>query len=237
MAELEARLPAAAAFRQCFPPGVLGVLPFVWAGYRAQVRYTYRLDNLTSEAELWDGLCGNVRRNIRKAQKLGVSVRTELDLDRFHRVLAKTFERQGIRPPDRALLGRIETACAARGARAMLVAGDDADRLHAVAYVVWDRCCAYYLLGGADPRLRVSGAQSLLLWEAIRRAREVTRVFDFEGSILPPVERFFRHFGGRQTPYLDVIRATRPAQAALATRAGLLRLVHQVRRSTNGSHR
>jgi hypothetical protein len=64
----------------------------------------------------------------------------------------------------------------------------------------------------------------------------VTRAFDFEGSILRPVERFFRDFGGRQTPYLDVSRATRPAQAALALRAGSRRLAERMKRSTNGSH-
>jgi hypothetical protein len=56
------------------------------------------------------------------------------------------------------------------------------------------------------------------------RARAVTDVFDFEGSMLRPVERFFRAFGSRQTPYLRVSRARLHARAALALRAGLLRL-------------
>ncbi len=56
------------------------------------------------------------------------------------------------------------------------------------------------------------------------RARAVTDVFDFEGSMLKPVERFFRAFGGRQTPYLRVSRATPAARAGLAMRAGWRRL-------------
>jgi hypothetical protein len=135
------------------------------------------------------------------------------------------------------LLERVEAACAPRDARTALFACDEAGRVHAVVYVVWDERAAYYLMGGADPRLRTSGASSLLMWEAIMRARRVTDVFDFEGSMLRPVERFFRAFGGHQTPYLDVIRANRPAQAALALRADLRPLVHHVRRWTNGSHR
>ena len=55
---------------------------------------------------------------------------------------------------------------------------------------------------------------------AIIRARVVTDVFDFEGSMLQPVERFFRAFGSRQTPYLRVSRRTARARAALAAHAG-----------------
>ena len=107
------------------------------------------------------------------------------------------------------------------GARAMLFACDEADRVHAVAYVVCDRRSAYYLMGGGDPQLRTSGASSLLLWEAISQSRAAS-VFDFEGSMLRPVERFFRAFGGRQAPYLHISRTTWTAKAALTVRAQAL---------------
>jgi Acetyltransferase (GNAT) domain len=165
-----------------------------------------------------------VRREIRKA-RTRVEVRDDVDLDRFHAVCAKTFARQGLPVPATLLqLARLDAACAARGARLKLSAHDDADRIHAVAYVVWDTNAAFYLLGGADPALRTSGASSLLLWEALRRARDVTDVFDFEGSMLAPVERFFRGFGAVQTPYLRVSRSTQRAAAALALRSGLRRM-------------
>lgn len=48
LAELEARLPPAAAFSQQFSPAVRDALPFYWAGYRLEVRYTYRLEELGS---------------------------------------------------------------------------------------------------------------------------------------------------------------------------------------------
>jgi hypothetical protein len=43
-------------------------------------------------------------------------------------------------------------------------------------------------------------------------------VFDFEGSMIAPINRFFRAFGGRQAPYLRVSRATRIAAGALGMR-------------------
>ncbi len=229
LAALESALPPAQAFRQSFSPTMLNALPFHWAGYGLTLRYTYRLNGLGSETALWDGLSGNIRREIRKARKR-VAVRQDLDLDRFYGVWSKTLTRQGLPAPDFGRLERLEAACAPRAARAMLFACDDADQVHAVAYIVWDRHAAYYLHGGGDLELRTSGASSLLMWEAIMQARAVTDVFDFEGSMLKPVERFFRAFGAQQTPYLHVSRATGTASAALAVRDGMRRLAARTRR-------
>ena len=171
LGELEAGLPRASAFSQQFSPAVLNALPFHWAGYHLEVRYTYRLEGLESTDALWDGLRGNVRREIRKA-RTRVEVVDDLGLDRFYDVLSKTYTRQRIPTPHSlAELERLEAACARRGAGATLFARDDAGQVHAVAWAVWDRRAAYYLLAGAEPHLRNSGASSLLVWEAIMRAR------------------------------------------------------------------
>jgi Acetyltransferase (GNAT) domain len=229
LTELEAALPPAQAFSQQFSPLMLNALPFHWAGYRLEVRYTYRLHDLRSTDALWDGLRNNIRREIRKARKR-VDVVEGLGVDRFYGVLSKTYARQGIPTPHSlAELEHLAEACARRGAGAMLFARDDADQVHAVAWAVWDRHGAYYLLAGAEPELRTSGASSLLMWEVIMRAREVTDVFDFHGSMVQPVERFVRGFGGRQTPYLSVSRIGPAVRAGLAARAGLRDLATRTR--------
>lgn len=232
LTSLEAALPAADGFDQHFSPTMMNALPFHWAGYQLEVRYTYRLEGLGSEEALWAGLRENIRREIRKARKR-VQVRDDLGLDRFHAVWSKTFARQGLAVPQSlAELARLDSACADRGARTMLFAVDEADRVHAVAYVVWDERAAYYLLGGGDPDLRTSGASSLLIWESIMRSRALTDVFDFEGSMVKPVERFFRAFGGRQVAYLGVSRVSPRGRAGLAVREGWRRLGVRGRRHT-----
>jgi hypothetical protein len=224
MAELEAGLPAARGFSQQFSPTVLNALPFHWQGYRLEVRYTYRLEDLTSVEALWEGLRGNIRREVRKARR-HLDVVENLGIDRFHDVLATTYARQSIRTPHGLPeLERLHAATSARDAEAMLFAVDEAQRVHAAIWVVWDRHAAYYLLGGAEPSLRTSGAGSLLMWEAILRAREHTGVFDFHGSMVQPVERFVRSFGGRQVPYLSVTRMSSGLRLALGARSGLRRL-------------
>jgi GNAT acetyltransferase-like protein len=224
LAELESKLPPARAFLQQFSPLMLNALPFHWAGYRIDVHYTYRLEGIDSEERIWDGLRDNIRREIRKARKR-VEIVEDLGPDRFHDVFSKTYERQHIPAPHSlAEVERLDAACASRAAGTMLFARDDEDRIHAVVWVVWDKHAAYYLLAGGAPDLRNSGAASLLAWEAIRRASAVTDVFDFHGSMLQPVERFFRAFGSRQTPYLSVTRMSPAFRLAIASRPAVQRL-------------
>lgn len=209
--ELVARLPRHDVFRQAFAPEQTNWLPFYWAGFEASARLTYRITDLTNADALWKGLRENIRREIRKAER-HVEVVDDLDLDQFIRVASKTFERQGLsRGFDEAALRRIDDAAAARDARRILFAVDEGGAVHAGAYFVWDERVAYYLLGGGDPQLRTSGASSLLMWSGIRHAATTSRVFDFEGSMLRPVERFFRAFGARQTPFLVATRRGRRA--------------------------
>ena len=89
-------------------------------------------------------------------------------------------------------------------ARCFLV--DELGRVHSVAYLIWDATTAYFLLAGDDPALRTSGAGVLLAWECIRYASAVLKLdcFDFEGSMLPGVERIRVRFGAVQTPYFFV---------------------------------
>ena len=76
------------------------------------------------------------------------------------------------------------------------MAVDDEGRTHAALFTVFDSKTAYYLAGGGDPDLRDSGAMTLLLWDSIQHASGFAEVFDFEGSMIPEIERFFRGFGG-----------------------------------------
>ena len=86
------------------------------------------------------------------------------------------------------------------------IAQDKKGRNHAGVLIVWDENSAYYLMGGGNPKLRNSGATSLCMWEAIKFASTVTKKFDFEGSMIESVERFFRAFGATQKPYFHITK-------------------------------
>lgn len=183
-------------------------LPFYWAGFKQSTRYTYALENLQDQKHLWDQLQQNIRGDVRKAEgRFSLKVRSDLPLEDFLSLNNLVFKRQGLKMPySTELVERIDQACSSRYARKILIAEDEEGRHHAGVYIVWDEHSAYYLMGGGDPELRNSGATSLCMWEAIKFSSGVTKRFDFEGSMLEPVERFFRAFGAEQTPYFSISR-------------------------------
>lgn len=203
-------LPAFDTFTQKFHHSVSNWLPFRWQGFEQTTRYTYVLEQLGDLDAVWKGMRENIRREVRKAAK-SVVLRDEPGLDAFLDVNEKTFSRQGLKMPySRDFVYRLDQACAGQGCRRIFLAEDAQGQLHAGVYIVWDAQAAYYLMGGADPDLRSSGATSLLLWEAIQFAATVTQAFDFAGSMIEAVERFFRAFGASQKPYSEVSKITSP---------------------------
>jgi hypothetical protein len=199
--ELIQKLPKHVGFRQNFHYSIGNWLPWYWAGFQQSTRYTYVLENLNDHTVLWDGFDQRIRRNIRKALKT-IKVSQSVDFELFWNLNEKVFARQGIdQPYSKQTVERLDQACSEKEQRAIFIAEDQQGRAHAAVYIVWDDYSAYYLMGGSDPNLRHSGAQSLLMWEAIQFASTVTQKFDFEGSMIEPVERFFRAFGGTPKPY------------------------------------
>lgn len=183
-------------------------LPFYWRGFEQTTRYTYRLAIKADTNELWKGLQENTRREVRKAKdRVGVQVR-QGTFDEFLALNRMVFERQNKSVPYTSkFVTRLNAAASVRDACDCLVAEDAEGKLHAGAYIVRSGNTSYYLMGGGDPELRNSGATSLLLWEAICSQPESIETFDFEGSMIEPIERFFRSFGAVQTPYFHVSRS------------------------------
>jgi len=202
------KLPKHDVFSQNFHHSVANWLPWYWRGYGQTTRYTYILPRLQDSDVLWASLQPRVRTDIRKAtERFGLSIVHDQGVDVLLEACKKSFQRQGLPGLPVDVVERICETCSRRECGRAFFAADGDGRIHAAAYVVWDERSAYYLLGGGDPELRKSGAQSLILWEAIKHVSQFTQSFDFEGSMLEPVERFFRGFGGQLTPYHQIARA------------------------------
>ena len=88
--------------------------------------------------------------------------------------------------------------------RTIFLAYDTKGRFHAGDYVLHDNRSSYLLMAGSDPNLRSSGAHALATWESIKFAANTSKVFDFEGSMSEPIERYFRSFGAVQKPYFKI---------------------------------
>ena len=210
------RLPSCDLFSQNLSSTVTNILPFHWRDYDHSLRYTYRLSDLSDPERLWHGFSESCRRAIRKATRM-VTVKEDLSMPDFYKVFEKTWSRQGRQPNLRLeLLERLDQAFRTRGSGKILHAEDPQGNVHAAICLVWDERSAFYLAGGADPEFRGSGAHSLLMWSAIQLASEVSRAFDFEGSMSQQIERFFRSFGAQQTVFVNVRKISRRLAALTA---------------------
>lgn len=205
--ELISLLPKFDEFYQKIDYNYTNLLSFYWLNFKLTVYYTYRITDL-SVIEIDEGLKlvrSNIRREIKKAKKKKIQIKTSSDIETFYKINKKTFERQNIKIPySFEFIKSLDASF--EDNRRIYFATDENNKIHAVAYIIWDKECAYYIMGGGDPELRNSGATSLLMWIAINEMAEFVNVFDFEGSMIQPVERFFRGFGAQQIPYYGVSR-------------------------------
>lgn len=183
-------------------PREVNLLPFKWAAYSFTLRYTYLLD-VTDVDRVWDEMAGDHRSDIRRADRDGVTVTRTDDIETALDLVEKTYERQDRRFGARDTAREIHAVLSDRDEAAAFVARDDTDVPVAAIYLLWDGKRAYYLLGGYDDERGQRGATAMVLWRAIQYTDEDLGLpeFDFEGSDIPGIERFFRQFGGELSPY------------------------------------
>ncbi|MBO0602549.1 GNAT family N-acetyltransferase [Sporosarcina sp. E16_3] len=197
-------IPYSDVFNQNFHPSISNWLPFYWKGYSQTTRYTYVIGDLNEVDNIYGSFQSKIRTDIKKAEKSLRIIESE-DIDQFYEINSLTFSRQNIKTPySLNFVKKIEEACKINKCRKIYFAVDEKERIHSVLYLVWDQEFAYYLLGGSDPELRNSGSMSLLLWHAIQFSSTVTKAFNFEGSMIEPIERFVRGFGAKQVPYFNI---------------------------------
>ncbi len=202
------QLPKFDFFKQRLHSSIANWTPFYWKGFKQTTRYTYILDDLESKDKIWEKFQTKIRTDIKKAKdRFKIEIKDDLPTEHLTTLSMKTFQRQGQSfPYSKALLERVFNACARHKRGKAFYAVDPSNNIHAAIYVVWDDRTVYYLLGGTDSKLRQSGATSYLIWHAIQFAIASSKAFDFEGSMIEPVERFFRGFGGRLAPYFTIFK-------------------------------
>jgi len=210
MTDLIEQLPRFDYFLQNWDYKQTNWLPFYWKGFQQTTNYTYVIDDMSSLDVVWSNFQEKIRTDIKKStNRYNLTFLDNPSIDDFIRLNKKVYERKNIKSPhSEQTFINLDKACAPRNARKIFIAVDEDGRPHAGVYIVWDKNSAYYLLSGSDPELRNSGATSLCLWEAIRFASTVTKEFNFEGSMIEPVERFVRGFGAKQKLVFNISKTT-----------------------------
>lgn len=71
----------------------------------------------------------------------------------------------------------------------------------ALQVIVLDKNTVYTWIYGTIPEKNYTGADSLLIWEAIKRYRNTHKFLDLMGANIPSIAFFKKGFGGKLTPY------------------------------------
>jgi len=193
--------------------GVNDCLPFYWRGFKVIPHYTYRIDLKLGGDELLAAMSVDRRNDIRKAQKDGVAADEVLETGELRSLVLETFARKDKAFPREAMYSILQRF--PPGNSSLCFISRNQGRPLAAVYVVFDSRVAYYLMGGYGEGAH-HGAGTLAIHNAVLKAKVLgLEVFDFEGSIIPPIERYFRGFGGRLTSYFTVNKAWLPLEMAL----------------------
>ncbi len=193
---------------------VVDTQPFIWRKNKVVPEYTYVLDLTKDTDDIMAEMSPERRKNIRKGLKDGLLASRVSDYGEIKMLVNRTFARQD-RTVDQHYLDKILFEFADEG-NSFAYSTSGNGNLLACSFCVHDRNTAYYLLGGYDSQKRHNGAGPLSMWEAIRHAKALgLRFFDFEGSMVPQIETYFRGFGGRLTPYYRINKAKLPLEMAL----------------------
>jgi len=216
-------LTAVAEFLESIHPAVISVplsgwvsdlLPFVWRDYKVTPDYTYLLPLGQTDEAILAGMSESRRRNIGKARRDGLGAERMDDFSIVGSLVETTFARQGKEVEREFMNGILSSFARPDNSYAFVVQSNGVPI--AGAFVVHDTKTAYYLLGGYQSEGKHHGAGALAMFESIRHARELgLQIFDFEGSIVPAIEKYFRGFGARLVPRFRVNKAWLPLELAL----------------------
>ncbi len=189
-----------------FPPEVVDMQPYIWAGCKVVPSYTYRIDLAPGIDALRQDYATETRNAIKKAETDGVTVRTASRAEVLPLIQA-TFDRKG-KALDHAKVDRILQAFLDGGHGYAFLTELKGTPI-AGAFCAVDGHRAYYLLGGHVKSGGHAGAGAMTVDRCIAEAaqRGIPQ-FDLEGSMIPEIERFFRGFGAQLTPYFTVNRAS-----------------------------
>ena len=203
-------------FQQNFSPDVTDWLPFHWAGYGQSTRYTYIIPDISDLDKVFAAFDPDQRqKNIRK---LLPHVRLVEDtspeqLAAWHERYWRSKGKRDVLP--QSLMTRVARMAMARGNGLILTLAHEDGTPLVSRFLAYDSRCAHSLFSAQNPDRRIPNASDALVWLALQRLQGRTQAYDFEGSMEPSIEHYYRSFGARQVPYFSIERRRNPLLGAL----------------------
>ncbi|MFM2268091.1 MAG: hypothetical protein RL757_1532 [Bacteroidota bacterium] len=186
------------------------IFPLLSQGFQIKNANSFVLSLLETEKMIFENFRDNVRRNIRKAEKLNIEVILSDDVALFYHANQASYARQHLKLSySLKFVEKIYQKIKENQAGQIFLARDAHTKaIYASALLVWDSKNAYFVAGGSDTAHRNLGANSLLFWQMIQKMREKgLENFDFLGvGKSENLARFKSSFGTEIKNYFHVQR-------------------------------
>jgi hypothetical protein len=180
------------------------LMPFIWNGFETQVFYTYVIP--AANVNTWrNDMSQKTRRFLKEARRMaekeGYSeIITDASFDEMDLPFRETMKTKKFEVSQYSKLPAWWEAVRNRKAGVSYLIKDKEGQPICASIMVWDGRTAYSLVNGIVSRSGVGHINMLLFERMIDDALSMGLDFDFEGSSLMGVERFYRGFGGEMRP-------------------------------------
>jgi len=195
----------------------------------SESHYTHELNLLKTEKELFSGLRDSTRRNIKKADKAGVSVEISQSRDSiksFYGLNCITRKRHGLPPQPLSFFEKVFEHVISKGHGILVSAAYSGEVIASLVFFHFGKN-AIYKYGASDLMHQGLRANNLVMWEAIKWFREKGfEAFNF-GRTEPENEgllQFKRGWGAQETQirYCRYSMKTRAFSRGEASAGGLM---------------
>lgn len=186
-------------FKIEFPPEFNDFQSFIWKNVSVHTRYTYLLNISASIEELEAGFDPKLRNKITKGKQSTLRISNTPKSNIAYSLFTNNLKRKGLKWDGKLLLSLMELS-----SMHYSIVYDGETALSAALICGQNQKC-YYLFGSTDKSHQQNAAGPVAIRGAILLAKEKGfTMFDFEGSMIPEVESFFRQFGGKLTPLYSI---------------------------------
>jgi lipid II:glycine glycyltransferase (peptidoglycan interpeptide bridge formation enzyme) len=193
---------------------IIDMQHFIWNKFKVSPRYTYIIDLNQSIEQISINLSKKNRHCIKKALNEGLIAEKITDMSIVKGLVLKTFARQKTKINELSLDRLLFEFANSDNSYAFVTFNNSMPI--ATTFFVYDKYTTYAILGGYDHENKHYSANTISDWEGLKYAKNLgLKYFDFEGSMIPQVEKYMRGFGGQLTPYYRLSKAILPLEILL----------------------
>jgi hypothetical protein len=184
---------------------------FAALGYECVDNRTHVVDLSLAESALWQRVKPACRRQIKKAERAGITTEIVTDdryLDRYYDVMLALYTRQKRTPPSpKSFFRSVWDRFGPEGHLVWVIATQDGQVAAGCLLGVW-KGTIFFIDGVSSQAHQNLGASNALHWAGIQWAKKNNhRFYDFVGSNIPRFAQFKGSFGGDLLTYLTLERA------------------------------